>query len=168
MRALAAVLGLLAAPAVAEVKSVADTGFEVVHSETVPVAPSAAWAAIVKPAGWWSSAHTFSGDARNLSIDPKPGGCFCEALKDGGGVDHGRVIFTQPGKMLRLDAPLGLQGEAATGRLTFALTPEGSGTKITVSYIVGGYTRMGMAKFAPLVDGVIGEQVKRLAAALRK
>ena len=88
-------------------------------------------------------------------------------MKDGG-VKHGRVIFGQTNKTLRLTAPLGLQGEAITARLTLTLTPEGTGTKIAVSYIVGGYTRMGMTKFAPLVDGVIGEQVKRLAAVLRK
>lgn len=167
MRGCALAALLLATPATAEVKSVADAGFEVVHSETVPVATMKAWAAIVKPAGWWNSSHSFSGDARNLSLDPTPGGCFCETLKDGG-VEHGRVIFVQPGKMLRLTAPLGLQGEAVTARLTFTLTTEGAGTKITVSYIVGGYSRMGMAKFAPLVDGVIGEQVKRLAASLQK
>ena len=53
-------------------------------------------------------------------------------MKDGG-VKHGRVIFGQTNKTLRLTAPLGLQGEAITARLTFTLTPEGTGTKIAVS-----------------------------------
>ena len=68
----------LATPALAEVKSVIDVGFEVVHSESVAAAPAVVWPVITKPSRWWSSAHTFSGDASNLSIDARPGGCFAK------------------------------------------------------------------------------------------
>jgi uncharacterized protein YndB with AHSA1/START domain len=159
-------LAIIAAPATAEVKSLTDAGFEVVHTETLPTTPAATWALIALPSRWWNSSRTFSGDAKNLRLDPRAGGCFCETLKDGG-VEHARVIFSRRHKQLRLNAPLGLQAEAVTARLTFTLTPEGSGTKLSVSYIVGGYTRLGMAKFAPIVDGVIGEQVKRLGVRAR-
>ena len=45
---------------------------------------------------WWDSQHTYSGDAKNLSIDARPGGCFCEKLPNGGGVEHARVIYIVP------------------------------------------------------------------------
>ena len=32
--------------------------------------------------------HSYSGDGKNITIDVKPGGCWCEALKDGGFVRH--------------------------------------------------------------------------------
>jgi hypothetical protein len=55
-------------------------GFEV--SQTAQIAAPAAkvWEALAHPGQWWSSSHSWSGDAKNLSIDLKPGGCFCEAL----------------------------------------------------------------------------------------
>src|ERR1044072_9518323 len=37
---------------------------------------------------WWNPEHTYSHDAKNLSIDARPGGCFCEKLTNGGGVEH--------------------------------------------------------------------------------
>ena len=75
---------------------------------------------------WWDPAHTWSGSARNLKLEPKAGGCFCEKLADGGSVQHGRVIFAQPGKLLRLEGALGpLQDMAVTGVLSFNLAPDG-------------------------------------------
>ena len=40
---------------------------------------------------WWNPAHTFSGNAHNISIDEKPMGCFCEKLARQGGVRHMEV-----------------------------------------------------------------------------
>ncbi len=168
--AILAVVAILAtaSAATAEVKSSNDAGFEVSHSVTVPASTAAAYDAIVHPARWWNKDHSWSGDAANMTIDPRAGGCFCEALPAGSGnVEHARVIFAQPGKMLRLSGALGpLQGEAVTGTLTFELSPEGKGTKVTVSYVAGGYVRTGIRSFAVPVDGVIGEQTKRLGALL--
>jgi uncharacterized protein YndB with AHSA1/START domain len=57
--------------------------------------------------GWWDPAHTFSHNSRNLSLDAKPGGCFCERLPDGGGVQHMSVVYASPGKLLRLTGSIG-------------------------------------------------------------
>ena len=47
---------------------------------------------------WWDPSHTWSGSAKNLTFEPKAGGCFCEKLADGGSVQHGRVIYRPAGK----------------------------------------------------------------------
>ena len=36
-----------------------------------------------------------------------PGGCFCERLPNGGGIEHMRVAFVDPGKRLVLTGSLG-------------------------------------------------------------
>lgn len=152
-----------AAPALAEVKEAADSGFTVSHEKSVAASPDKVWAALIAPGGWWSPAHSWSGDAKNFSLDPRAGGCFCERWKEGE-VEHGRIIFVSRSKMLRISGALGpLQGEAVTGTLTFTLKAEGTGTKISVDYVVGGHARFGMKDIAPGVDGVIGEQVASLA-----
>lgn len=152
----------------AEVKSATDSGFAIGHAVTVTATPAAAYDAITRPARWWNKDHSWSGDAANMTIDARAGGCFCEALPaEKGNAEHARVIFARPGKMLRLSGALGpLQGEAVTGTLTFTLSPAGAGTKITVDYVVGGYIRSGLRNFAGPVDGVIGGQTRRLAALL--
>lgn len=168
MRAALLALAFVATPARAEIKTLRDSGFAVERVVSVPAPPATAWDAVIHPARWWNGQHSWSGSAVNLSIDPRAGGCFCERWP-AGSVEHGRVIFAQPGKLLRLSAPLGpLQGEAVTTVLSFTLVAEGKGTRITVSYVVGGFARPGMLTLAPAVDGVISEQADRLAASLRK
>ena len=76
-----------------------------------------------------------------------------------------RVISVMPGHMLRLSGSLGpLQSEALQGTMTFRLAPAGSGTKIKLEYVVGGYMRMKGAQIAPAVDEMLGQQLARLAA----
>lgn len=161
---LALALFVLAMPAGAEVKEASDSGFTVSQVRTVAATPDAVWAALVAPARWWSPAHSWSGDAANLSLDPKVGGCFCERWP-AGQAEHARVVHVTQGKLLRLSGALGpLQSEALTGTLSFQLMPEGAGTKISVDYVVGGHARFALKDIAPAVDQVIGEQVTRLAA----
>ena len=45
--------------------------------------------------------------AANLSLDAAPGGCFCERLPNGGGVEHMRVTYVEPGKRIVLTGSLG-------------------------------------------------------------
>ena len=100
-----------------------------------------------------------------MSMDLQAGGCFCEKLADGGSIQHGRVIYTQPGSMVRLDSPLGpMQEMPVTGVLTFKLAPESGGTKITMTYRVSGTLTMEAAKLAPIVDHVMSTQLVRLKA----
>jgi uncharacterized protein YndB with AHSA1/START domain len=166
-RAIIAALALLgSASTQAEVKEASEAGFTVSHVKTVPASPDKVWAALVEPGRWWSPAHSWSGDAKNFSLDPRAGGCFCERWS-AGEVEHGRVVFAVKGQMLRVRGALGpLQSEAVTGTLTFTLKPEGTGTRISVDYVVGGHARFAMKDVASGVDGVIGEQVAALAKLL--
>ena len=167
--ALAAIAMLVAAPASADVVTVASEGFSLSRVETVSVPPEIVYAMLLRPSRWWSPSHTWSGDARNLSIAPEAGGCYCERLPGGGSVQHGVVVYAQPGKTLRLNASLGpLQGEGVTGALTWILKPVPGGTEIRQTYVVGGYIGGGADKFAAPVDGVMTEQLTRLKAALGK
>lgn len=164
-----AVLGMMlaAAPLHAEVQAVSDAGFAVSHVVTVAASPDAVYAALKMPAKWWDGAHSWSGDAANLWMDAQAGGCFCETLPGTarGSVEHGRIIYAQPGKLLRLTGGLGpLQGEAVSATLSWELKPVDGGTQVSQSYVVGGYVRMGMAAIAPAVDQVLGEQLDRLKA----
>jgi nitroreductase len=90
-------------------------------------------------------------------------GAAREKLGNGGSVQHGRVLFAQPGKLLRIEGALGpLQEMAVSGVLTFTLAPDAGGTRISMSYRVSGALTMDSAKLAPLVDSVMTQQLQRL------
>ena len=130
--------------AAAEVTDVAGGGFEIVEQVHVAAAPAAVYAAVIAPARWWDSRHTFSGSAANLTLDAKAGGCWCETLPDGGSALHLTVVQVVPGKSLRLRGALGpLQGMAVEGAMTFSVKSAGTGTDLKVSYVVGGYAKDG-------------------------
>jgi uncharacterized protein YndB with AHSA1/START domain len=165
MRRLAALL-LAASPAAfacAEVVDVGDNGFAVQQSVTVAGDPAKAWAAAVAVGKWWDPEHTYSGDAANLSLDARPGGCWCEKLPDKGGVEHMRVVFASPGKLLRLDGGLGpLQAMAVAGTMTWTFTPaRNGGTTVALTYLVGGYNRGGFKEISGGVDAVLHSQIER-------
>jgi uncharacterized protein YndB with AHSA1/START domain len=160
--ALSLVLGA-AAPSRADVKDIRESGFVIEATAMAEASPAAVYRQLIRVQDWWDPKHTWSGSARNLKLDPKAGGCFCEKLADGGSVQHARVIFAQPGKLLRLDGALGpLQDMAVTGVLSFSLAPDGPGTRIRMTYRVAGSLSMDSAKLAPLVDQVMGIQLGRL------
>lgn len=158
----------------AEVKSTTDTGFNIVHLAEVAADPDTIWKRLIAPKSYWSKAHSWSGSSEGFYIDAQAGGCFCELFQekgaDGktkttGSVEHMRVIFAQPGKVLRMQGALGpLQSEAVLGTLTVAIEPlaEGKRSKLSFSYVVGGHMRYKIADIAPAVDKVLGEQFKSL------
>jgi uncharacterized protein YndB with AHSA1/START domain len=158
----------LVAPAQAEVKSATPAGFEIESKAVVGATPAETYAALGRIGEWWNSAHTYSGDAANMTLEAKAGGCFCETIVDGGGsIEHGRVIYAQPGETLRIQGALGpLQSEAVVGTLTWQLEPVDGGTEVTQSYVVSGYVRGGADKFAPIVDQVMGQQLAGLTRRL--
>lgn len=160
---LAVLAGAAIAPARAEVVAATDARFVVKQAVTIAAAPPAVWHALTAEIGqWWSSDHTWSGDAANLSLDPRPGGCFCEALPDGG-VRHMQVVYAKPPELLRLEGGLGpLQEQSLTGMMTWKLAPAGSGCALELVYRVAGAVDGGLAAWAPLVDSVLGLQTGRL------
>ncbi len=148
----------------ADVSDSAANGFTVKIVENIHAAPADVYNRLVHNIGdWWSSDHTFSGDAHNLSIDEKPMGCFCEKLPNGGGVRHAEVIFYAPAKALVLSGVFGpLQKSGAAGTLSFAITPAGDGSKLEVTFAIGGYAPGGLNPWAAPVDSVLTDQMTRL------
>ena len=129
---------------------------------------------MLSPKDYWNKAHSWSGSTAGFYIDAQANGCFCELfqetdsngkVKTVGSVEHMRVIFAQPGKVLRMQGALGpLQSEAVIGTLTVAIAPtkESTGTTVSFSYVVGGYMRYKVPEIAPAVDKVLGEQFKNM------
>lgn len=167
---LAAICGLILGvvpPAHAAVTSIKEVGFSVENSVEIAAEARGVYRLIAMPGRWWSSDHSYSGNAANLSLEPRAGGCFCERLptRDGppGSVEHARVILALPNRQLRLSGAQGpLQAEAVTGTLDITITPAKSGVRITMGYVVGGYMRMAAASVAPMVDKVLAQQLARL------
>jgi hypothetical protein len=117
-------------------------GFEVTETATIAAAPDKVWQTLMRPARWWDSQHTWSGDAKNLSFDGS--GCFCELLPHGA-VRHMTIAYADGKSQLRLFGALGpLQSTGATGHLGVTLKPAWSGP----------------------VDQVLGAQLARLKKAV--
>ena len=147
----------------AEVLNVAANGFEVRETAHITAPPDQVYAALLQPARWWSSDHTFSGNAANLVLDARAGGCWCETLPNGGSVEHLTVVFVAPGKALRLRGALGpLQGLAVDGAMTWNIQSVAGGTDISLTYTAGGYVKDGFDDLSKGMDRVLGEQLLRL------
>jgi uncharacterized protein YndB with AHSA1/START domain len=160
-------LGALALVAVASAQSapqVTPIGFLVKLEVNINAPAAKVYEALVGHIGsWWNPEHTYSHDAKNLSIDPRPGGCFCEKLPNGGGVEHLRVVHVAPGEVLRLSGGLGpLQASGLAGSLTWKLTGGGKNTRVQLSYSVGGFIDGGLEKIAPAVESMLNDQLNRL------
>lgn len=154
--------GVVATPAAAEVVSADAHGFEIRHTANLVVPQPAAFAAIGQVQNWWSKDHTYSGNAANLSLEMRPGGCFCERF-DGGGIEHLRVTYVQPGQRITLTGALGpLLFQAVSGVMDIQVERIAGGSRIVMNYRAAGFVRGNGAALAPAVDQVLGAQMKRL------
>jgi uncharacterized protein YndB with AHSA1/START domain len=161
--ALAVAILSFPAPARAELASSGPSGFLTRSTVTVKGTPAAAYARFLDIGSWWNPAHSYSQDGKRMTLKAEPGGCFCESLKDGGFVEHLRVVFVAPGKLLRLQGGLGpLQPMGATGTLTIQFEAAGPDTKVTLSYAVTAFLPDNQPKeIGTAVDGVLLEQLQR-------
>lgn len=161
---LAALLATVAGPAAAEVKARSADGFTLTYERTVNVGRGDVFLAIESIGAWWDGAHTYSGAAANLRLEPFVGGCFCEALADGTTFEHGRITAFDDDH-LGLNAPLGpLNGKATRADLTFSwperpVPGDGDETSVIMSFVVEG---PGLGAFADPVDRVMQGQFDRL------
>ena len=147
----------------AEVVSVGGNGFEIRETAHTAASPDKVYAALLLPAHWWSSDHTFSGSAANLVLDARAGGCWCETLPDGGSVEHLRVVYVSPGKTVRLRGALGpFQGLAVDGVMTWSVKSVADGTDISFTYAIGGYAKDGFDGMSKMTDRVLGEAIEHL------
>jgi hypothetical protein len=159
-----ALAGLCAGSAHAEIVSASPNGFSIRHIVDAPnVAAPVVWAALSDVAKWWDPEHTYSGDSKNLTLEPLVQGCFCEKFGLYAGIEHARVVYAQPAKLLRLSGALGpLQEFGTSGSMTWQIDAAGGGSRITFTYNVGGAADRPLADWAPIVDEVLGGQVARL------
>lgn len=133
-------LSLLATPlaAPAAVQQSAADGFLVTHAFESAAPAARIYVALSTPARWWDPAHTWSGDAANLHLEPRVGGCFCERWGERG-AEHLRVVWAAPPAELRLQGGLGpLQEMGVAGLLRYQLKRSDSGTRVELSYRVSG------------------------------
>ncbi len=164
MRILTGLVALIGAgTAQAEVVHADPHGFEVRQQVQLVVPANEAMAAFAKVPGWWSKDHTYSGDAANLSLDTRPGGCFCERFpKTGGGIEHLRVTYVKPGEEIVMSGALGpLLGEAVTGVMWVSVERIAGGSQLTLDYRAAGFANGGGDKFARLVDAMLADQMAR-------
>ena len=153
---------LMSSAAHAEIVSATTTHFELRHEAASPLAPDALWRRLVHPAGWWHPDHTYSGDAGNLTLDLQAGGQWREDW-EGGSVAHGRVLFVEHGKRLRLEAPFGpLQGLGAYAIWTITIEAKGEGATVIFDEVASGPPGSDMAEIAKAVDFVKAEAIARL------
>ncbi len=165
--ALIAILALFAgsSSAFAEVAAVSPSTFTIRAEADVPAAPNPAWRSVTQVDRWWNGAHTYSGSARNLRLEPRAGGCWCERW-DGQSVEHMRVVTVMEHEGVRTLRTVGglgpLQEMGVSGVLTFTIAPHASGAKITMVYRVAGDPSLTLDQIAQIVDGVLMEQFGRL------
>lgn len=166
-----ACVGLAAPNARADVADRSPSGFTIKTTVAVAASPQRIYEDLVNVGAWWDKEHTYSGDAKNMTLVAQAGGCFCEKVPGGGSVEHGRVVNVSPGKLLRLSSALGpLQQLAVMGSLTWSIEPakQGTGSTLTMTYAAGGYAPGGLDTLADVVDSVLSGQVKRLKAYAEK
>lgn len=155
-------LAILFMPGMLQAKVMAsdENHFIVKHEVSVPLDTMASYQLLGKPSQWWNSGHTWSGNAKNMHLQLKAGGCFCETW-NGNSVMHAQVVFAQPGSTLRLQGGLGpLQDMAVSGVLTYQLKKEQNGTQVEMIYRVSGNASHKLLSLAGIVDKVLGEQLE--------
>ena len=150
----------------ADIVEASPTGFQVKQTAEIAAPAAKVWAALGEVGSWWNSQHSWSGDAKNLTLELKAGGCWCEAnLPGGGAAHHMTVLMVMPGKTAVLDGSLGpLMFSGAAGHLVWQLAEKDGKTTLVQTYYVGGYFPGGLDKLAGPVDGVMSEQLGRLKA----
>jgi uncharacterized protein YndB with AHSA1/START domain len=152
----------MSTPAAAEVVSSGSHAFETRQTVNLVIPVPQAYAAFARLNAWWSDDHTYSGKAANLRLALTPGGCFCETIPEGGGVEHMRVSVVQPNERIVMTGALGpLLYEAAPGVMDVKFERSAGGSKVTMTYRAAGFANGNGDKMAPVVDSVLGEQMKR-------
>jgi hypothetical protein len=155
---------LIAAPAAAqaEVVSSASNGFETRHAVTLVVPQDAAYDAFSRLPEWWDPDHSYSGKSASMSLSLSPGGCFCERLDNGGGVEHLRVAYVDPGERILLTGSLGpLLYLATAAVMDVKFERIAGGSRVTLVYKAAGFAAGGADKIAPAVDQVLAQQMAR-------
>jgi hypothetical protein len=151
-------------PAAAEVKSVNASGFALEFNDQTHAPPMEVYTAMTEIGRWWDPDHSWEGQAENLYMDLRLGGCFCEKLSNGGGVEHLRLVYFAPGREIRLTGGLGpLQAMGMGGAMVWTIEEAAAGSKVSWTYTAHGHgTEEAMQRLAPIVDSVQKQAFERL------
>lgn len=155
-------LVLFSAPALATVAMRGPDGFVSSNAELIARPPADVWAALVQWNRWWDPEHSYSGKPGMLVLEARAGGTLSETF-DGKSVWHADVVHVRPPELLRLHGGFGpLQSLPANAVLDIGLKPEGAGTRLTMSYRVGGPVFLRLDEMATPIDDVMSAGFQRL------
>ncbi len=146
----------------AEVLAADKQGFQIAVTRSSDAASDTLYRAFIAIEKWWDGAHSFSGNANNLSMDFEKA-CFLEKLPNGGFVRHLEIAHHRPGQRICLTGGLGpLQEMGVHGAMTISFTDQDGKGELKVTYNVSGFRPDGLDEFAPIVDRVLAGQIDRL------
>jgi len=153
---------ILSSPARAELIKATDDGFIVQHSVAIPSDKALVFASMTSQVGkWWNPDHSFSGDAGNMLVDKD---CFCERWGNNLVRHLDTEIWIEDSKVVMQGGLGPLKELGLSGTMKWSLAPiDEGGTRVNWKYHVYGYSETVMADLAAAVDGVLKEQIDRLA-----
>ena len=145
----------------AVIKSAPD-GFVSDSSAVIGVKPARMWRALTNWSNWWDKAHSYSGKAEAIHLDPRGGGLLLERW-DKNSVQHAVVLSAVAPSSLRMSGGFGpLQALPVNAILEFSLRGEGSDTRLTMTYRVAGTAANNLDTLAVPEDNVMSEGFSRL------
>lgn len=160
---IAGALALAATTAQAEVVERSANRFVLRYAVPVDATAHDIRMALVDLPVWWDSAHTYSGDAANLSLDLSPGGCWCERLANGSDFDHARTVLVDEDGA-RFAAPFGpLRGHTERADLAVSWPLVSGYRQLTWDFVIEGE---GIGAMADGVDAVMAAGFARFVAHL--
>ncbi len=155
-------LATMASPAQAAVIKSAPDGIVSESSAVIGVKPARIWRALTNWSNWWDKAHSYSGKAEAIHLDPRGSGLLLERW-DKNSVQHAVVLSAVAPSSLRMSGGFGpLQALPVNAILEFSLRGEGSGSRLTMTYRVAGTAANNLDTLAVPVDSVMSEGFSRL------
>ena len=155
-------LATMASPAQAAVIKSAPDGIVSESSAVIGVKPARRGRALTNWSNWWDKAHSYSGKAEAIHLDPRGSGLLLERW-DKNSVQHAVVLSAVAPSSLRMSGGFGpLQALPVNAILEFSLRSEGSGTRLTMTYRVAGTAANNLDTLAVPVDNVMSEGFSRL------
>ncbi|WP_303809944.1 hypothetical protein [Sandarakinorhabdus limnophila] len=155
-------LATMASPAQAAVIKSAPDGFLSESSAVIGVKPARIWRALTNWSNWWDKAHSYSGKAEAIHLDPRGGGLLLERW-DKNSVQHAVVLSAVAPSSPRMSGGFGpLRALPVNAILEFSLRGEGSGSRLTMTYRVAGTAANNLDTLAVPVDSVMSEGFSRL------
>ena len=166
VRTLLPTILFLSSPAYTELVKTADDGFIVQQSVNVANDKAMVFKTMTGKVGeWWNPDHSFSGDTGNMLIDTE---CFCERWGNNMVRHLNTEIWIESSKVV-MEGGLGpLKELGLGGTMIWSLASnDDAGTTVTWIYHVYGFSETSVPELATAVDGVLKEQIDRLANHLK-